>query len=89
MRTKIPSWGVLLSIIIRYIYIYIYIYWDIDQVIDVLAHATDNWTLYDNAPLLSENPKIRSNEEFNEWILQDTQQIVQQRLLDESEYHFV
>ena len=53
-----------------------------DRIVDILANSTNSWVLCDNAPLLSKDTNIKKDEQFDEWILEDTCHIVCQGLLD-------
>lgn len=54
------------------------LYSDIEETVDILTHSADSWSLCDNASLLSENPNIRSDKEFDGWMIEDTQRMVHQ-----------
>ena len=63
------------------------IYGDIDDSTTILAHLTDSWSLCDNAPTFKDNPLVTDNN-FNEWLLEDNRRMPYQRMLDEcSDYN--
>ena len=72
---------------------YYYVPYDIcgntDETMDILAHSTDSWSLCKNAPLLNENPNVRSDEKFDEQLLKDNRCLVHQGMLDSCEDYFV
>ena len=53
-----------------------------DKITDILAHSTDTWSLYENAPLLSKNPMVKSNEAFDAWLLEYNRCMVHQGMPD-------
>lgn len=51
------------------------IYDNTEETVDILPHSTDTWLLCDNVYLLSENSNVKSDEEFEEWMLEDPHRI--------------
>ena len=47
------------------------------------------WSLCDNPPAFKENPLIKSDDEFEDWLLEDTRRMVHQGMLDNCEDYFV
>ena len=62
------------------------IYRDTDKTTTILAHSTDTWLLCNNAPAFKENPLIKNDNEFEDYLLEDT---VHQGMLDDCEHYFV
>ena len=49
----------------------------------ILAHSTDTWSLCDNAyAFKDENPLIKNDDEFEQWLLEDIRRMVHQGKLD-------
>ena len=47
-----------------------------------LAHSTDTWSLCDNAPSFKENLLVKNDDEFEDWLFEDTRRMVHQGVLD-------
>ena len=48
------------------------IYGNTDETTTTLAYSTDTWSLWDNSPTFKEFPLVKSNDEFEDWLLEDT-----------------
>ena len=46
------------------------IYGNTEESTTILAHSTDTWSLCDNAPSFKDNPMVKSDDEFDKWLLE-------------------
>ena len=65
------------------------IYDNIDETITILAHSTDTRSLYDYAPSLKDNPLVKTDNKFDDWLLEDTRRMVHQGILDNCDDFFL
>ena len=64
------------------------VYSDTNESTTILAHSNNTWTLCDAAPSFKDNPMVKNDNEFDNWLLEEIRKIVYQGLLDKySDYN--
>ena len=59
------------------------IYGDTNESTTILAHSTDSWSLCDSVSSFKDNPMVKSDDEFDKWLLEQNRQMVYQGMTDE------